>query len=369
MNWRRRAHWLALAFVPSSLLLGVTSHITTDIAAVPLFWVLPLALYLLTFVLTFSRRPILRHEWMLRIQPALLLLAATLFLLHDPLVPLTLLHLSAFFVCAMVCHGELWRKRPETSHLTEFYLWMSFGGMLGGVFNAVVSPVLFNSVVEYPLALVLACALRPWSRERLRLPPPGMIAAILVPAAACVAIAGLAGLVELSAVKVAWLAGFILVAAASYIFAKLPWAFAPGIAAILVLLQIAPTDDRASSEVVAKARSFFGVYAVSLKRDGRYAALVHGTTIHGAQHTDRQHAARSADLFLPRRTGRVCLRASAERLVIVRSGLSGWASEPRPVIAIPARTGCSTRSIRWSPRWPATSVISTIWPIARRTRR
>ncbi len=288
VDWRRRAHWLALAFVPSSLLLGVTSHITTDIAAVPLFWVVPLALYLLTFVLTFSRRPILRHEWMLRIQPALLLLAATLFLLHDPLVPLTLLHLSAFFVCAMVCHGELWRKRPETSHLTEFYLWMSFGGMLGGVFNAVVSPVLFDSVVEYPLALVLACALRPWSRERLRLPPPGMIAAILVPAAVCVAIAGLAGLVELSAVKVAWLAGFILVAAASYIFAKLPWAFAPGIAAILVLLQIAPTDDRASSEVVAKARSFFGVYAVSLKRDGRFAALVHGTTIHGAQHTDPQ---------------------------------------------------------------------------------
>ncbi len=286
VGWLRRAHWLALAFVPSSLLLGVTSHITTDIAAVPLFWVIPLALYLLTFVLTFSRKPLLKHEWLLRAQPVFILLTATLFLVHDPLVPLTLLHLATFFVCAMVCHGELWRRRPETSHLTEFYLWMSFGGMLGGVFNAVVSPVVFDSVVEYPLALVLACALRPWTRDTLRLPPPGMIAAILVPAAVCVAVAGLAGLVELSAGKVLWLAVFIVVAAACYVFAKLPWAFALGIAAILVLLRVAPTDDRATSTVVATERSFFGVYAVTYKRDGRFSALVHGTTIHGAQHVD-----------------------------------------------------------------------------------
>ena len=299
VTWGRRAHWLALAFVPSSLLLGVTSHITTDIAAVPLFWVVPLALYLLTFVLTFSRKPLLKHQWMLRAQPAFILLTATLFLVHDPLVPLTLLHLATFFICAMVCHGELWRKRPETSHLTEFYLWMSFGGMLGGVFNAMLSPLLFDSVLEYPLALVLACALRPWNRDRLRLPPPGMIAAILVPAAVCVAIAGFAGLVELSLGKVAWLAVFILVAAGCYVFARLPWAFALGIAVILVLLRVAPTDDRASSNVVAQARSFFGVYAVTYKRDGQFSALVHGTTIHGAQNVDPARRREPLTYFYP----------------------------------------------------------------------
>ena len=299
VTWRRRAHWLALAFVPSSLLLGVTSHITTDIAAVPLFWVVPLALYLLTFVLTFSRKPLLKHEWMLRAQPAFILLTATLFLVHDPLVPLTLLHLATFFICTMVCHGELWRRRPETSHLTEFYLFMSFGGMLGGVFNAIVSPLVFNSVWEYPLALVMVCALRPWNRDRLRLPPPGMIAAILVPAAVCVAVAGFAGLVELSLGKVAWLAVFILVAAGCYVFARLPWAFALGIAVILVLLRVAPTDDRASSNVVAQARSFFGVYAVTYKRDGQFSALVHGTTIHGAQNVDPDRRREPLTYFYP----------------------------------------------------------------------
>ena len=286
IGWRRRVHWLALAFVPSSLLLGVTSHITTDIAAVPLFWVIPLALYLLTFVLTFSRRPVLKHEWMLRAQTILFPIVGVVFLLQRPILPMTLMHLAALFVGAMVCHGELWRRRPDTSHLTEFYLWMSFGGMLGGVFNALASPVLFDSVIEYPLALVLACALRPWSRDRVRLPAPGMIAAIIVPAAVCIAIAGLTGLAELSTAKIVWLSVFVLVAAACYIFAKLPWAFAVGIAAILGLVQTAPTDDRGSSAVVARERSFFGVYAVTLKHDGRFAALVHGTTIHGAQHVD-----------------------------------------------------------------------------------
>ncbi len=286
VGWKRRAHWLALAFVPSSLLLGVTSHITTDIAAVPLFWVVPLALYLLTFVLTFSRKPILRHEWMLKAQPVLLLLTAMLFLVHDPLVPLTLLHLATFFACAMVCHGELWRRRPETSHLTEFYLFMSFGGMLGGVFNALVSPVLFDSVIEYPLALVLACALRPWARERVSVPIGKLIAATVIPMVAVFGIALATGIVDLDLAMVAWVLVFVVVAEASYVFARTPWAFALGVAAIFGLMQVAPTDDRASSQVVAKERSFFGVYAVTLKRDGRFAALVHGTTIHGAQHVD-----------------------------------------------------------------------------------
>ena len=286
VGWRRRAHWLALAFVPSSLLLGVTSHITTDIAAVPLFWVIPLALYLLTFVLTFSRKPLLKHEWMLRVQPGFLLIAATLYLVHDPLVPLTLLHLSTFFVCTMVCHGELWRKRPETSHLTEFYLWMSFGGMLGGVFNAVAAPVLFDSVVEYPLALILACLLRPWFRGRIPDLNFRALLAIVFPAVGVIAAAAALGLADLGLAQIAWVMVFVLVAGAAHVFARLPWAFALGIAAIFGMMQFAPTDDRASSTVVAHARSFFGVYAVTYKRDGRFSALVHGTTIHGAQHVD-----------------------------------------------------------------------------------
>lgn len=159
----QRFRWLALSFVPSSLLLGVTTFISTDLAAVPLLWVVPLALYLLTFVLVFARRPLVWHRGMVWLQP--FLMVATAMGLHENLVQwmwaVILLHLAMFFVTALVCHGELARSRPPARWLTEFYIWMSLGGVLGGLFNALVAPVVFPTVVEYPLALVLACMLRP----------------------------------------------------------------------------------------------------------------------------------------------------------------------------------------------------------------
>ena len=127
---RQRLRWLGLSFVPSSLLLGVTHHITTDIAPIPLLWVIPLSLYLLTFVLVFACKPLLRHEVMLRVQTYLALPPLLLYLgnlqieiwLDSPV------HLAAFFVFAMVCHGELVKSRPHPAQLTEFYVWMATGG-------------------------------------------------------------------------------------------------------------------------------------------------------------------------------------------------------------------------------------------------
>ena len=176
-----RLRWVALALAPSSLLLGVTTHISTDIAAVPLLWIIPLALYLLTFVLVFARRPPLPHRWMLRIQPLAVVLLAACYVIgpHAISLPWKLigvdleistramfsivigLHLAVFFLTAMVCHGELAASRPPARHLTEFYLWMSLGGVLGGIFNAVIAPLIFPLVIEYPLMLMLACMLRP----------------------------------------------------------------------------------------------------------------------------------------------------------------------------------------------------------------
>jgi hypothetical protein len=159
----RRLHWVALAFVPSSLMLGATTYMTTDIAAIPMLWVLPLGLYLLSFILVFSRLPAAMHRFMVVLLPLLVLLLVFLMLSEFPLRiwGKILVHLAVLFVAAMVCHGELARDRPPTRHLTEFYLWMSVGGVLGGLFNALVAPVIFNGIVEYPLALVLACLLTP----------------------------------------------------------------------------------------------------------------------------------------------------------------------------------------------------------------
>src|SRR5262249_44971290 len=159
----QRLRWLALAFVPSSLLLSATTYLTTDLAAIPLLWVVPLALYLLTFILAFSRWPLVSHRLVLNLEPIVLVVLALALLWAAP-APVWLLlplHLVGLFVVALACHGELARGRPPAQRLTEFYLWLSVGGALGGLFNGLLAPLLFNGVVEYPLVLVLACLLRP----------------------------------------------------------------------------------------------------------------------------------------------------------------------------------------------------------------
>jgi hypothetical protein len=162
-TWLGRAHWVALAFVPSSLMLGVTTYMSTDLAAIPLIWVIPLALYLLSFILVFSRLPETVHQVMILSIPVLVLLQA--FLMYSgssqKLWVLFCLHLATLFAMAMVCHGELARRRPDTRHLTEYYLWMSFGGVLGGMFNALLAPQVFLNWTEYPIALVIGCLLVP----------------------------------------------------------------------------------------------------------------------------------------------------------------------------------------------------------------
>ncbi|MGE3804886.1 MAG: hypothetical protein AB7K24_09465, partial [Gemmataceae bacterium] len=147
-----RLRWLALAFVPSSLLYGVTTYLSTDIAAVPLLWVLPLALYLLSFILVFARQAWISHDTILFLFPMVVLVQPFVFTLHAPIVLVFALHLLKFFVIAMACHGELARLRPASGQLTVFYLWMAAGGVLGGLFNTFVAPLSFTSLLEYPLA-------------------------------------------------------------------------------------------------------------------------------------------------------------------------------------------------------------------------
>jgi hypothetical protein len=162
----RRLWWVALTFVPSSLMLGVTAFVTVDITPIPLLWVLPLSLYLFSFVVVFSpsqRMPDAIHKVMVAVLPLMvaMLIVTSLTNLRNPYWMLILLHILGFFVIAMVLHGEVARDRPPARYLTEFYLWVAVGGVLGGVFNALIAPIVFDTVVEYPLAIVLACLLWP----------------------------------------------------------------------------------------------------------------------------------------------------------------------------------------------------------------
>jgi hypothetical protein len=164
VTWLRRLKWVLLGAIPSSLLMGVTTYMTTDIAAIPLLWIPPLALYLLTFIIVFSKIPTWVHKGMILLMPLLTLLL--LFMVLSDIKPRgvqwnILLHLANFFVITMVCHGELARDRPTTKYLTEYFMLMSLGGVVGGMFNALFAPLAFDSLAEYPLAMVAACLLLP----------------------------------------------------------------------------------------------------------------------------------------------------------------------------------------------------------------
>lgn len=184
---QRIAWWVALAFVPSSLMLGVTTYLSTDLSPGPLIWVFPLGIYLLSFILVFSRIPPLVHMIMILSLPVVVLLQTYLMLSDTTQSKQVLisLHLLTLFVVAMVCHGELANNRPDPKYLTAFYLWMSVGGVLGGLFNALVAPVVFKTIAEYPLVMAISCLLLPTldidnpGRWKLKLMPiiVGMLAA------------------------------------------------------------------------------------------------------------------------------------------------------------------------------------------------
>ena len=170
----RRLRWIGLAAAPSSLMLGVTNYMTTDIAAIASFWIIPLALYLLTFILVFARWPVVwvgtPHNIMMFLQPMVLLLLVLKMIANVALpprwgqweTPLSFaLHLGAFMTTTLMCHGELAKDRPGTKHLTEFFFFMSLGGVLGGLFNSFFAPVFFQyGLWEYPAAMAFACVLR-----------------------------------------------------------------------------------------------------------------------------------------------------------------------------------------------------------------
>ena len=279
VGWINRVRWMLLAAAPSSLMLGVTQHITTEIAAVPLLWVIPLMLYMLTYVNVFARRPPIRHEWMLRAQPPLVILLVLVWILNQYLV-VFLVHLVAFFVTAMMCHGELARQRPHPARLTEFYLCIALGGALGGAFNAIAAPLMFNSIIEYPLMIAIASMLRPpVDGKKVPFGWRDLVWPLLL-AAVC-ALVVMAGYRPLEHGPVAIVVYLQVVGVVLYLAHTRPVAFG---LTVLVMLLATPLVHH-QEQVLTRHRSFFGVHTVLKDPSGKYHLLLHGVTIHGAQYT------------------------------------------------------------------------------------
>ncbi|MBR0799242.1 fused MFS/spermidine synthase [Bradyrhizobium jicamae] len=284
-SWVLRARWIFLAAVPSGLLIAVTAHISTDVAAAPLLWVLPLSLYLLTWVLVFQSRPLLPHRWMLLAQP--LAISGVIILLAvggEQNLLLTLGgHQLCFFVIAMACHGELARTRPAAEYLTGFYVALSFGGMLGGLFAGLIAPFAFSWVAEYPILLALAALCRPpGGAERLPRWNAWYWRFLLVLAAALIAPSYSAGpIFNWLDDRRVWVIGAVGVLSAllALTLNASRWKIFATVAVALALLRFYPADEGRVDTV----RSFFGVHKIVMTPNGQYHVLMHGTTIHGAE--------------------------------------------------------------------------------------
>jgi hypothetical protein len=281
-----RLRWLALSFAPSTLMLGVTTYLSTDVAPVPLLWVLPLACYLLTFIVAFGWYSDAMQTNVRRLLPSVLL-PLILLIVSDARAAFwiaILVHVLAFTVLAMLCHGELASDRPGVQHLTEFFLWLAAGGVLGGVFNTLIAPQVFTSVAEYPLAIAFACVVcvpKQQFREAFASPRSMLQPALATGIAAVVLVAArLGGLAQLPTMAFVAVPALVFVKGAKQNTARLSIGIVGLLAALALSNVIAPTDG---GQTLYADRTFFGVYRVATEPARNFVLLKHGTTIHGRQ--------------------------------------------------------------------------------------
>jgi hypothetical protein len=306
VNARRRLRWAFLAFVPSSLVLGVTTYVTTDVASVPLLWVVPLALYLLTFVLAFARKARLPGGFFVeRLLPGAAIVLTLVYLsgATEPAWFLIVVHLLFLFVAAYACHYLLAEDRPRTRHLAEFYLTVAAGGAAGALFNALVAPMLFDTVVEYPLAVVLACLARlsvgAAKKDEADAGVEGVdedaearrarrarLLDVAMPVAVALVVAVLSALVmrvEMRSVERLAVAVGLPLMLVNHLFTRRPLRFALALAAVMLGSLF---FREAGTRVLRTERNFYGVLKVVRDPSNLTLRLHHGSTIHGRQFED-----------------------------------------------------------------------------------
>lgn len=307
--------WMALACVPSSMLLGSTTYITLDVAAIPLLWVVPLALYLLSFIIVFGKWGTASHPILVRALPVVLLImvfdAAFDAIPAAPALPQVVrlfLPLLGLGVVAMVCHGELARTRPPTDRLTMFYLLMSAGGALGGLFNALIAPVVFQDIAEYEIAMVAAALLLPQLEppQKSRLPP--WLRKVVLDTEGFLSEARWIVLLVLVTLLTGWISfasnalPVILLAALAFVPLHLcyllrgkPLTFGAAVGAVLVSTHL--LSNHFADATLYQSRTFFGVLKVMA--EGDLHRLKHGTVNHGMQDMKPGFRRRSLSYFHP----------------------------------------------------------------------
>lgn len=329
--WEERALWLGLAFAPSSLLLGATEVITTDIASIPLLWVVPLALYLASFIIVFAKKQIVTLPFASRALALVATLTALSRLVNvvEPAWLVMIPHLLLLFAAAVVCHGALAARRPHHSRLTEFYLVMSLGGVLGGAFNGLVAPIVFDDLLEYPIAIGLVCLARAtvgekngdsWRRET---------TAALALVAATFLFMQVGKSLQLGPHR-SW---FVFVPAVFVAFAwsRRPIRFAVAVAGMLLVGAL--SGDNAGSVTIRRDRDFFGALKVRRNAEGTFLFLISGNTVHGAQSLDPAKKRTPLSYYHPTGPAGDVLGAPrdvAQRVGVIGLGVGALAAYAKP---------------------------------------
>lgn len=313
--------WVVAAFVPSSLLLAVTQYMTTDLVPLPLFWVVPLMIYLFTYTVAFSDRFSPKASTLGRVALFTILTFISFYLF----VEITyfwlslVIHLFTFMIMSLFCHRTIAETKPGVKYLTGFYLWISFGGLLGGLFNSLLAPVIFSEYFEYPLLIALSCLLLDWlclpRSDESSLPPLGGLVMAMVGVYVFCAIvfaaninlpsvvfgfvtyigldttsAGLKNVIVFLADYTKWIRQFFFVLAtllpAILLRKSYRVRFFPLVSVVLLLLFVWNVTQH---KIVWRSRNFFGVKKVFFDTERNLRYLAHGSTIHGKQSFAEDH--------------------------------------------------------------------------------
>lgn len=324
---KQRLLWIFLAFIPSSLMLGVTSHMANNIASAPFLWIIPLALYLLTFVIVFAKQPIVTPKQLSKLFPWVILVALIAGFVLKLFVLVSIgLSLMCYFIIALFCHGRLVEARPDVSNLTEFYIWMSFGGVLGGVFNALIAPAIFPNVYEYLIILIVAqLAVPPKTETSFVVMKDKAIHLTKYAVPGLIIYKGLA-MLGLDARIGAFIGGGIFLLGLSRMRGQTKTFFLDlGILAVLVM--VLPTLYH---KPILTDRSFFGVLHVKEveSEHGLVHKFIHGDTIHNYQFRDADKRKIPLAYYAPGNTFDMAMQAArieSPQMTIAMVGLGAGA--------------------------------------------
>lgn len=280
--------WVALAFIPSSLMLGVTSYMTNNIASAPFLWIIPLALYLLTFVIVFMKKPIIKYTQLSWIFPTVIVAAICLPMMKQiPHIIAIVLNLTCYFLITLYCHSRLVEARPPATKLTQFYIFMSLGGVLGGIFNALIVPLIFNDIYEYVLVLwlagvLIACNISPLKKQSRK----SLLMACVFFTAAVIGAALVNQFYESPKL-------FVMIVLTLLTFLGLRELKAtPIFIAFNLVAVLSITNITMNADYVYKDRSFYSMIKIRSENKGgnNVHSFTHGDTLHNYQLTDEQYA-------------------------------------------------------------------------------